>query len=126
MSNGSKVTLTTGNGLWLAELKFTPGLLRVKLPNRSVIDPGASQFGGIEVVFDYTPRDDPADRAAYRRWAENQQDIESRRWWCAAVYPTLPPGSQESWNWQLTPDLANKFNKEGKANFAAKPYCPAL
>ena len=76
--DGKSVTVAA-NDVSVIEMRFAPGQVTLRLPNRTMIDPVAHEFGGIKVLYDYQPRDDPVDRAAYRRWVTNSEDATSKR-----------------------------------------------
>ena len=122
--SGHVVTVATGD-VGDVQFSFEPGRMTLTLDNRSWVDPVSNEFGGVNVVYDYKPHDDPADRAAYRRWVKEPQDPANRRWWCTNVYPERPASLQVVDNWGMTPDPANRYDKKGNANYAVTPYCPA-
>ena len=59
------------------------GEIVVTLENLVDIREKKNRFQDIEIVYNFTPRDDPQERASYLRWLHNPDDPESVRWFCA-------------------------------------------
>lgn len=122
--NGEVLTVATGD-VGVIEIQSLPGKVILRLPNRSWVNTATNEFGGIKVVYNYQPHDDPADRAAYRLWVKESKNIENRRWYCSNVYPSLSPEVQRSINQDYAPDQFNASDAIGSVSNSFTPYCPA-
>jgi len=68
-----------------------PDEIAISLPNRSDIAEMNNAFGRYRVRFDFTPRDDPVDRANYRHWLHNFDSPEAIAW-CRQNMPRVSCG----------------------------------
>ena len=120
LTEGMMFTIVTGAAGGI-EVQFAPGQVILRLPNHSYVDPATDEFGGIKVMYDYQPHDDPADRAAYRQWIKNSQDPENRRWFCSSVSPALSLRDRKEANRNYIRHPANTLGKVGNLNDAITP-----
>jgi hypothetical protein len=72
--------------------------LSVRLPNRVAIESSISQFNGVNVVYNFTPKDDPADRENFRQWTLHPERPEARDWACKNILTKLDALTRESFN----------------------------
>jgi len=72
--------------------------LVVTLPNLVFITGAAAEFGGVKVIYNYRPFDDPDERAKFQRFVRNPRDPAAKQWHCDNVAGKMDPANRENWS----------------------------
>jgi hypothetical protein len=72
------------------------GNLVITTPNLAIISDEVHEFGGVKVVYHYL-NDDPQDRAMWRRYWRNREDLEAKRWVCTIIAGKRPEPDRQFW-----------------------------
>lgn len=67
----------------------SPSELAITLPNVSDITEMKKRFAGMDIVYRFTPRDDPEERANYQLWRHHPSDPKAVAWWCDRLNQTI-------------------------------------
>jgi hypothetical protein len=62
------------------------GELDITVPNRSGIVSEGRKVDGVNIVFHFSPRDDPDDRKGFLSWYKDPRSKEGNRWYCKSLY----------------------------------------
>jgi hypothetical protein len=62
------------------------GKLVITIPNRSGIISEGRKVDGVNIVFHFSPSDDPDDRKGFLFWYKDQHSKEGVRWYCKSMY----------------------------------------
>lgn len=80
-----QLLLRTGNLDGVAMAIDARGALVITLPNIVDVREMKKRLADIEVVYHFTPADDPEERASYQRWRRDPSAPEAVAWFCARV-----------------------------------------
>ena len=61
------------------------GNLVISWPNSAVLSDDVKEFGGVKIVYNYLPHDDPEERFKWKRFRRDPKDPEALRWFCENV-----------------------------------------
>jgi hypothetical protein len=72
--------------------------LVITLPNLVSITGAKAELGGVKVICNYQPNDDPEERAKRQRFARNPNDPEAKEWYCDNVAAKMNPVNRDTWS----------------------------
>ncbi len=75
-----------------------PDHVTIRLKNRTPLRPVHDTFGPVHVSYDYLPKDDPADRAAYQRCYSDPRSPENIDWYCKNILAHMDETNQRRWD----------------------------
>jgi hypothetical protein len=78
-----------------------PNHVVIRVDNRTLLRPIQDTFGSVRVSYDYLPKDDPADRAAYQRWYYDQRSPENIDWACKNILAHMAEPNRQSYDEML-------------------------
>jgi len=84
-----------------------PDHIVIRVDNRTPLRPVHDAFGPVRVGYDYVPKDDPEDRAAYQRWLYDRQSPENVKWYCTHVMADLDNTNYKIFDHILAEDSSN-------------------
>ena len=93
-----------------------PKTLVIVMPNRVDFDEVDTHIADVAIAYKFTPKDDPDERANFRRWHRNPGDPLARDWACKNIYARMGPANGPFWN--------QFFGERYPANASSKLYCP--
>jgi hypothetical protein len=93
-----------------------PKTLVIIMPNRVDFDEVDTHLADVAITYKFTPKDDPDERANFRRWHRNPGDALARDWACRNIYAKMDSANGSFWN--------QFFGERYPANKVSPPvYC---
>jgi len=101
---GESMVLARGEHSWETHLEsHKSGELVIVLPNKDDILPIGKPPAGVDVIYSYTPYDDPEYRNSYRLWYSDPKNPSNIAWFCSHLFLEYPAWQRESVSRQYAP-----------------------
>jgi hypothetical protein len=72
--------------------------LVITLPNLVSISDEKREFGGVRVVYNFQPYDDPDKRAKFQQFMRNRNDPDAKKWYCDNVVSQMDSTNRDMWS----------------------------